>query len=206
MRLFVATRPPADALDHLDRALERVREESGCPGLRWPDRARWHLTLAFLGDVDDDRVVRIADRVATVAARHAPVGPLRLAGAGVFGRRLLWVGVTAGVEAPGTDDAGAALRRLAVDVQHGMRREGVRLESRRWRPHLTVARQRGEGADAVRAAAALAGYRGPVWTVDSLLLVRSTLGPDPRHDVLREAVLSCAVRPGPDRPRGPAPS
>jgi 2'-5' RNA ligase len=113
VRLFVAVRPPASALAHLARALDRAPAPT------------WHLTLAFLGEVADD--APLAGPLAAVAARHAPF-TVALGGSGRFGRAV-WVGVTGAVP---------ALTDLAADVASAC---GL-ADDRAYRPHLTVARGR----------------------------------------------------------------
>ena len=49
VRLFAAVRPPAEALEHAAAAVDRVRAAE--PGPRWVPSERWHLTLAFYGEV-----------------------------------------------------------------------------------------------------------------------------------------------------------
>ena len=90
VRLFVALRPPPDAVAHADTALEPVRREH--PDLRWVPAQRWHLTLAFYGEIPDDKV---EGTVAMVDRRLRGHGPCDLAfrGAGSFTRRALWLGV-----------------------------------------------------------------------------------------------------------------
>ena len=82
MRLFLAIRPPRAVLDHLEPALDGVRDRAG-RALRWTEPEQRHLTLAFhpevpAGAVDD--VVAVAGRI---AAGHGPLD-LHLAGAGEF--------------------------------------------------------------------------------------------------------------------------
>lgn len=161
VRLFVALRPPADAVTHLRSALEHVGSAPR-PGAA----GRWHVTLAFLGEVADP--APLTDPLAAVAGRHPPLA-LRLAGSGSFGAGPVWVGVQG-------DRAG--LHALAADVAAACRSVGVALEQRPYRPHLTVGR-RGRPAPA-----ALAAYDGPVWTATEVELVRSTLGRTVDHDVL----------------------
>lgn len=70
MRLFVAVWPPPGAVDELGRALVDVR--AAVPQLRWTIPEQWHVTLAFLGEVADDRRPELERRLARVAARHPP--------------------------------------------------------------------------------------------------------------------------------------
>ena len=163
MRLFVALRPPAEVLAHADAALAPVRMAH--PDLRWVPPERWHLTLAFYGEVPDGKVEGPHGVVAMVERRlrgHPPC-TLSFAGAGQFARRALWLGVAGEVD---------TLRATA---------RAVTFERRPYRPHLTVARLRG-GVDAGGAVESLTTYAGPAWTAGTVHLVRSRVGPSPRYD------------------------
>lgn len=184
MRLFVAVYPPPAALDHLAATIARLRlGEAAAAGtnVRIVARPLWHVTLAFLGEVGDDRV---ADTTAAVAAgvdrwrqadRPAPV--LRLAGGGRFGRgsfTILWVALAGDI---------AGFHALATAVRRELRRARLRIDRKPLRPHLTLARPGGRLAaeDLAVDLQALRRYEGPEWTVESVHLMHSNTGPDPSH-------------------------
>ena len=109
MRLFVAVTPPPEALDELEAAVAPLR--SSCRDLRWTGRQNWHVTLAFLGEVDDAAVDKLAPALIEVAA-HAEARPVSLGPAGSFPEdrawaNVLWVDVK---------DQGGFLNRLAATV------------------------------------------------------------------------------------------
>jgi 2'-5' RNA ligase len=160
VRLFVAVRPSAEAVAHAAAAVAAVRADQ--PGPRWIPPERWHLTLAFYGDVEDRELPRVTRRIDRGLADVPPM-TLRVTGAGTFSRRAVWLGVDGDVD---------VLRQAAY---------GVALADRAFHPHLTVARLRG-GTDPAGAVAALSPYAGPSWTVDEVHLIRSHLGPDPTYD------------------------
>jgi 2'-5' RNA ligase len=165
VRLFVSLRPPPEAVTHLRAELPQ-----------WPSAPeRWHTTLAFLGDV---AVPEPVDEALAAALDGAPAPQLRLAGSGTFGSRTVWVGLDGDL-----DD----LQELARRVSAAVRQAGVRLERRRYRPHLTVGR--GGRPDPAR----LSGYRGPQWTAREVELVRSDLGRTASHTVLARYPLA-AIR------------
>jgi 2'-5' RNA ligase len=193
MRLFAAVWPPDDVLDHLDLALAAVRGRSGPDdAVRWTARDAWHLTSAFYGTLPDAVVDALAADLAAHAAGLEPFD-LRLAGAGVFAHRTLWVGASGDVAAA---TALAAAARAAGDAH------GAPPDPRvRHRPHLTVGRVRPGGRPPRRRGAppgargpgraaarpddpgpaetferALAVYQGPVWTVAEVTLVESRHG------------------------------
>ena len=123
MRLFVGITPSAEALAHaagaLDRRVGRAapdgphRIASTTPDMRWVSSERWHVTLAFLGEVDPDRVPALSARLDELASHHPPVEGMRLTGAGTF-RGGLWLGVQPTERHPPAD-------RLARAVQREMR-------------------------------------------------------------------------------------
>lgn len=76
-RLFVALLPPRAVLDELDAVVALLRDEE--PALRWTPTEAWHVTLAFLGAVEQPAVDELAGRLARVALAY---GPIRLAVAG----------------------------------------------------------------------------------------------------------------------------
>ncbi len=162
MRLFAAVVPPPEAAEHLDAAVDPLRDDT----LRWAGPDAWHVTLAFYGEFPNDRVADLVQRLHRVASRHAPV-ELSLARAGRFDGRVLWVGCTGDV---------GALRALARACGAAGRRAGADIdEQRRFRAHLTLARA-SRPVDLRPYVAALAGYAGPAWTVTEVALVRSHLG------------------------------
>jgi RNA 2',3'-cyclic 3'-phosphodiesterase len=173
VRLFVALRPSPDAVTELWTASEALRTEQ--PELRWALPDQWHLTLAFLGEVGEDGMSNLVERLGRVAARHPPL-MLSLGGAGRFGNRVLWVRVRGDTD---------RLRRLSASVRAAARRARLPVEERPYRPHLTLARAR-DGADLLPALAALGGFEGRAWAVDELHLVCSHLGAGPggtaRHE------------------------
>ena len=165
MRLFVALPPPADALADVDAAVDRVRGLQ--PDLRWIASERWHLTLAFYGEIPDESLEGVVAMVGDRLSRSGVGAPFELsfAGAGQFSRRALWVGIEGNL---------GRLRALA---------RAVNTDRRPYRPHLTVARLRG-GQDAGLAAGRLASYVGPSWRAEEVHLVRSYLGPKPRYETV----------------------
>ena len=60
MRLFVAIAPPPAVLDELDALVEPLRARRH--DLRWTNREAWHVTLAFLGQVDESAVAKLLPR------------------------------------------------------------------------------------------------------------------------------------------------
>ncbi|HYX44103.1 MAG TPA: RNA 2',3'-cyclic phosphodiesterase [Acidimicrobiales bacterium] len=167
-RLFVAVTPPEEVLERL-AALDRPR----VVGLRWTDPAQWHVTLRFLGRVDD--VAAAAEAVAGFRAGPtvASLGPA----VGRFGQRVLHVPVA------GLDAVAAAVVAVTGHV-------GEPPEERPFAGHLTLARASGRVKVDLRA---LAGQ--PVegsWPVEEICLVESHLSPKgARYETLERFPLRC---------------
>jgi RNA 2',3'-cyclic 3'-phosphodiesterase len=177
MRLFVAIALPTAAAGELDSAVAPLR--LAWPELRWTGRDAWHLTLAFLGEVDEELTGKLGDRLQRAAARHARLS-LSLGAAGAFPTaaraRVLWTGIRG-------DRRGLAA--LAASVAAGARRAGVppTQEGRRYQPHLTLARCRAP-ADVQTLVATLGGFAGTPWTASEIYLIRSRLQDQPRYETL----------------------
>ncbi|MBO0849968.1 MAG: RNA 2',3'-cyclic phosphodiesterase [Pseudonocardia sp.] len=175
MRLFVAVIPPAEAVEELRAATAALHSELG-PTLRWTRPEQWHLTLAFLAEVDDATRTELTGRLERVAARTAPLR-LSVGPGGRFGDRVLWARVRGDTD---------RLRRLAGSVRAAVRRCGLPVEDRPYRAHLTLART--NGADLRSAVARLADFDGSPWTASRLHLVRSRLGAGPGRTSLYESI------------------
>jgi len=189
VRLFAAVLPPPHVLAHVESALAAVRgpdEDSGPVGpLRWAPPDDRHLTLAFFGEVSAGAAQELTAGLAALSAEHRPF-TAQLRGAGVFDRRVFWIGCGGDVAAL------SALTTACVDL--GGRVTGRQDARVRNRSHLTVARVRSQhrsrsrpyqrrrepdagGPDLVTSLAhALAVYSGPEWLVEDFALVQSHPG------------------------------
>lgn len=206
MRMFVAVRPPEDAVEHLDAFLD-VRRDAG--PFRWTDAEQFHLTLAFLGHVPEYAVDELDERLTAAAAkRHGFVA--RLAGGGAFPdaakAKVLWVGVD--VEGPSSNPASAEqtsarnepheLERLSRGAKAAASTSGIEVDGARFRPHVTVARI-GAPREVSNWVRLLDAYQGPRFEVAEIELVASHLGEGrrgrPRHEVVASYRLG-------ERPKG----
>ena len=125
-RLFTGVEIPSD----IGQALASLR--GGLPGARWIDPQNYHLTLRFIGDVDDVTAHEVASMLGRVK-RNA--FELHLEGVTSFGGRK-----------PRAVIATVAPARplLEVHAEHErlMQRIGLEPERRKYTPHVTLARLR----------------------------------------------------------------
>lgn len=135
MRLFIALELPQEVREWLADASREVRDE--LPKARWVRPELMHLTLVFLGEVDEGAVPAL-DR--ETAAAVAPYPPLELAvrGFGAFpprGRaRVLWAGLATEGDLAGLQETVAAAVERAVGVAED------RKKGRGFSAHVTLAR------------------------------------------------------------------
>ena len=135
MRLFVAIELPDGARAAIAAAIAELQPRAGGARLGWTQADRAHLTLHFLGEVDQARTARLLPLLAAPCAE--PPFDLALGGLGVFpsrrAARVLWTGVTAGAE---------PVHRLHREVGIRLHGAGVTVDPRPYTPHLTLARMR----------------------------------------------------------------
>jgi 2'-5' RNA ligase len=159
VRLFVAVWPPESVIELL---LGVDRPEVA--GLRWTTEPQWHVTVCFLGEVEDPETVARALRDVPDMLRQRSVHDVRAAlgptTAWFPGRQVLQVPV-------------GGLDALAHAVQEVTAPWTGHVEDRRFSGHLTLARARGRA----RGPASLAGASlAATWRVRSFELVSSVLG------------------------------
>lgn len=165
--MFIAVLPGPQAIEHLADQLDRVRPPAGRPRMRMTPPNSWHITCAFLGDVDDDHAEQLTDALRDHIAGIAPF-PLRLAGIGAFpdtmAPRHWWVGV---------DDSTGRLEMLFGACRSACRETGIGLGRAKQRAHLTIAR--GRRSPDPEWPQLWQGYAGPSWTVEECHLMVSVL-------------------------------
>jgi len=123
-RLFTGVEIPDDVAFDLDLM------RGGISGARWIDRESYHITLRFIGDIDEGLAREISYELEGVEARPFK---LRLTGCGVFGGNkphALFVGVEESPE----------LRRLQSIHERICQALGMPPEPRKFAPHVTLAR------------------------------------------------------------------
>jgi 2'-5' RNA ligase len=170
MRLFVAVNLPDDVRRGIWTAAERLRR-ADLP-VRWVEPDGIHLTLKFLGEVEQSRREEIEAGLAA-AVRGARPFQMPMADFGAFPSverpRVIWVGC----------EGVPPLELLQHHLEREMERLGFAVEGRPFRPHLTLGRARKDGRPAQfrRLGPLLAGlsYDGET-LVRSVELMESRLG------------------------------
>ncbi len=193
MRTFVALELSGTAKAGILAVIERLRKS----GVRasWSRSSTIHLTLKFLGDVDEALVPEVVEAVGRAAGASSgfDMTTTRL---GAFPSprrpRVVWAGV----------DAPDALYELQTAVDGELASLGFERERKRFHPHVTLGRLREPGADLSGLLAAVDVPREAT-SVDRVLVMKSTLRPSGAvHEVVSEHPLA-ATRRSPERPTSP---
>ncbi len=136
IRLFAALALPPDIVQALGE------HQLGLPGARWRPPESLHVTLRFFGDIAENLA---ADLDLELAGIDAPAFDLSLQGVGSFGEGADVEAVWAGVR------DNPALRRLAGSCETAARRAGLKPQTRKYHPHVTLAYLRRPDPTAVAA-------------------------------------------------------
>ncbi len=135
-RLFVALDLPESIRERLARLC------TGLPSTRWVAPDQLHLTLSFIGEVDGDTFHDLSAALIQVVFDSFP---MRLDGLGFFpprGKpRVVWVGI----------EKNEPLLHLQRKIHTHLVRLRLPLESRKFAPHITLARLKNTPADKVGA-------------------------------------------------------
>lgn len=132
IRAFIAVALEPQVIAEIAEAIDRLKSEIA--GVRWVQSSHFHLTLKFLGDIDEARIEPIGAAL-NRELRLFPRCTINAKGLGVFPDlkrpRVLWVGL-----------AGSQLVSLALRVESALEPLGFAPETRTFTPHLTIGRWR----------------------------------------------------------------
>jgi 2'-5' RNA ligase len=165
-RLFTGVEIPPE----IGEALSSLR--GGLPGARWVEPENYHLTLRFIGDVDDVTAHEVASLLGRV---KRGTFELRMQGLTSFGGRK-----------PRAVVATVSPERALLDVQAEherlLQRMGLEPEGRKYTPHVTLARLRDSSSNQVAEYLAARGFfRTSVFRVSRFVLFssRASIGGGP---------------------------
>ena len=174
VRIFCAVDLPEDVRARVAAHISRLREAHASSSLKvgWERVEKLHLTLKFLGEVEQARVEALA-RAATRAAEGVEKFALTLGEAGSFpasgNPRVIWLGLR---------DETKRLAALHERLEDECARENFPREARAFHPHITIARIRIPNA-AARQLAKLhreTGFEPASFNVGEFIVMQSQFG------------------------------
>lgn len=180
LRLFVAIKPPDEVIEgivHLLRELQQAITPTGLR-VRWVNREQVHLTLKFLGGMQEELVPTLSAALREAVCSQPPFR-LRMTGAGAFPNlerpRIIWLGIS---------DDDMLLGKLAAKVEDAVEPLGFAREQRDFRSHLTLGRIKSRPRPGVRQALERftggrreASMKPGEWQAEEVVLFRSELKP-----------------------------
>lgn len=132
-RIFIAVKVTEDG--NFIKQVSSLRELLAGESIKWTNKGNIHITLAFLGDTDENLIESI-NSMLSEKCRQSHNFEIVLRGFGVFKNyrdpRILWMGI----------DKSDELNSLNSIISEGLRDIGIKMEDRPFSPHLTLGRIR----------------------------------------------------------------
>ncbi len=135
-RIFTAIDISDEARMKVAHYVESLRDEFTNLRVGWERAEKLHLTLKFLGDIDEERLKNLIEAVEKTAEQFSSF-KLQISETGAFpsprNARILWLGAR---------DEQGNMQRLNEILETECKRKNFEKEKRNYKPHLTIARLR----------------------------------------------------------------
>ncbi|HNQ51410.1 MAG TPA: RNA 2',3'-cyclic phosphodiesterase [Candidatus Omnitrophota bacterium] len=191
MRTFIAITLPPDVKDAVGR-LQNKLKTSGAD-VKWVSPANIHLTLKFLGDIDEITKNSVSEALRLIAANSSDF-TIRLGSIGAFpsirSPRIIWIGLAEGH---------AQARSIVDQIETGLEDIGIPKEARPFSSHITIARVRSkknidlliDGIAGLDKTLTVSGeFKAGGFKAGKLTFFKSTLTPQgPVYEILQETDL-----------------
>lgn len=191
MRTFIAIELPKDIKDALASLQEQLKVSGS--DVKWVSPENIHLTLKFLGEIDEAKLSKIIEIMADICVNKHPF-QLRIWSCGAFPKinfpRVIWVGI---------DKGDSEVKEIAKDLQEEIAKIGIPKEERAFSSHITIGRVRSlrnrdkliSGLGALASNCAEKGLGE--FSVTKITLFKSTLTPKgPIYEAVKEANLKAS--------------
>jgi len=187
MRSFIAIEPSLQIKNYLSRIQDKLK--TGGIDIKWVNPRDIHLTLKFLGDIEDAILDKITGILEAVSCGKSAF-PMRLSSLGAFPDinfpRILWIGI---------DKGDQKVKEIVKDLEGRTSRLGIPKEEKAFFSHLTIGRAR-PGLNRRKLVEILTILKNEIAKeelesyVTKLTLFKSTLTPQgPIYAILKEANL-----------------
>jgi len=186
MRAFIAIELPDEIKDHLSRLQQDLKAAQA--DVKWVEPKNIHLTLKFLGEIDDkklDGITKITEDTCGQKNRF----PARICSLGAFPKtespRVIWVGI---------DTGDKEVKQIAKELEERIAKIGIPKEGKLFSSHITIGRTRSslgreKLVQGLNNKAVLGGEKIEFY-VTKITLFRSTLTPKgPIYEPIRKISL-----------------
>lgn len=188
MRAFIAIELPPEIKNSLAE-LQNQLKSSGAD-VKWVKPDNIHLTLKFLGEIDQSKLDKIS-KILEDISREKKSFPLRLASVGAFPKinypRVIWAGIDAG---------DSETKEIAKELEAEIAKVGIPKEDRPFSSHITIGRTRTtlnqeKLVQILKILEHNLGNKKWEFMVTKITLFKSTLTPKgPIYEVLKETHLN----------------
>jgi 2'-5' RNA ligase len=184
MRTFIAVELPDEVKKNIIELVNELKEVGSA--VKWVDEKNLHITLKFLGWVEDRKVDNVVE-LATKVAGGTGSFKAKFEGMGTFpsgkSPRVVWVGIGEG---------GEKLKKLANSLEETLASAGYRSEEREFSSHVTIGRiKESKGVDKLKEK--MESIKDPKFgeaLVDHIDIMKSTLTPKgPVYETVMSVML-----------------
>jgi len=178
-RSFIAVNLPDDVKEKLGRILVKFRETNS--NIKWVEPKNLHLTLHFLGNLDEEKLRKVAEILANVTGSYKSFW-LKIDKFGCFPNEIRPNIFFLNCE----EEGGNTLADLQNQLSHELARLGIRIDFRPWKAHITFGRLKTPR----RIRIADSGLKNLKFRVKSIDLMKSNLTPrGPIYNILKSFPL-----------------
>ncbi|MGD0336448.1 MAG: RNA 2',3'-cyclic phosphodiesterase [Candidatus Omnitrophota bacterium] len=187
MRAFIAIELPEEIKRHLAKLEEQLKETGA--DVKWVHPENIHLTLKFLGEIDEEKAQTITGIMEAVTKEN-PAFTINISSLGAFPKieypRVIWVGV---------DKGDKEAKEIAHNLEERIEKLGIPKEERLFQSHITLGRvrspaNRGGLVQKLRELTAAVTEKSMEFPVAGITLFKSTLQPTgPVYEALKTASL-----------------
>jgi len=186
MRTFIAIELPKEIKEYLARVQNKLKASGA--DVKWVEPANIHLTLKFLGEIDENIKTKVIASLSEIAAgRDSFIVGLSSIGAfpGIRSPRVIWAGLSLGDE---------DVKEIAKKIESDLEKIGLAKEDREFSSHITLGRTR-SAKNRSELARMLEDppetQQGPLeFYVSEITFFKSTLTPKgPVYEPLHKAIL-----------------
>lgn len=190
MRTFIAIELPTSIKDSLSGLQEKLKISGA--DVKWVQPHNIHLTLKFLGEINDKKLDKIISILEEIAKDKDPFR-IRISSLGAFPKmnfpRVIWVGV---------DKGDNQTKEMAKALEEKITKLGIPKEDRSFSTHITIGRTRST-LNRERLVEALSSLANKLdeenleFAVTKITLFKSTITPKgPIYEILKETNLKIA--------------
>ncbi|MFH1458344.1 MAG: RNA 2',3'-cyclic phosphodiesterase [Candidatus Omnitrophota bacterium] len=184
MRTFIAIELPEEIKESLAQLQGRLKDSKA--DVKWVEPKNIHLTLKFLGEINDEQLREITKILEQVAEKNVGF-QMRISSIGVFPKmnfpRVIWVGL---------DKGDSETKKIATDLEERIIAVGIPREKQTFSSHITIGRVKSSfnRDELVNCLKAIDSLEGKEFVVQKIILFKSILTPKgPTYEALKVASL-----------------